>query len=103
MLDPETAMPLFDYQCSACGAVREVLLRPGQPEPKQCPACGGTVTPLVSAPADLKRMDSFFHKESFSDADIASRGLTKYVNRGDGTYEKAAGDGPSVMNRDQLP
>lgn len=96
-------MPLFDFQCAACGTVREVLLRPDQADPTKCPACGGEVRRLVSAPADLKRMDAFFHKESFSDADIASRGLTKYVNRGDGTYEKAAGSGPERMNREDLP
>lgn len=96
-------MPLFDFQCAACGTIREALLREGQPEPRRCQACGGEVRRLVSAPADLKRVDAFFHKENFSDADIASRGLTKYVNRGDGTYEKAAGSGPSVMSRDQLP
>ena len=57
----------------------------------------------VSAPADLKRLGGFFHKEKFSDAEIASKGLTKYVNRGDGTYEKAAGSGPSIIDRDKLP
>ena len=35
--------------------------------------------------------------------DIARKGLTKYVNRGDGTYEKAAGDGPKIVNRNDLP
>jgi putative FmdB family regulatory protein len=96
-------MPLFDFQCAACGSVREVLLRPGQEDPKRCPACGGEVRQLVSAPADLKRPDSFFHKDNPSDSQIASKGLTKYVNRGDGTYEKAAGSGPDVMSRDKLP
>lgn len=96
-------MPLFDFQCTACGTVREVLLRSGQSDPTRCQACGGEVRRLLSAPADLKRMDAFYHKETFSDADIASKGLTKYVNRGDGTYEKAAGSGPDVMSRDKLP
>ena len=95
-------MPLFDYQCKDCGLVREVLLRGSSAEPERC-ACGGALERLVPMPADLKRVDSFHHKESFSDADIARKGLTKYVNRGDGTYEKAAGSGPDLMNRDQLP
>lgn len=94
-------MPLFDYRCEACGGVEELLIAVDAEAPS-C-ACGGARTRLLSTPADLKRMDSFFHKESFSDADIARKGLTKYVNRGDGTYEKASGDGPKVVNRDQLP
>ncbi len=95
-------MPLFDYRCGSCGAVREHLVRPPSEEPSSCP-CGGPLERLAPTPADLKRHDGFYHKETFSDRDIASRGLTKYVNRGDGTYEKAAGNGPDRVGRDQLP
>lgn len=94
-------MPLFEYQCQRCQSVQEVLVR-GNVEPAAC-ACGGELAKLVSAPADMKRVDGFFHRDTFSDKEIGSRGLTKYVNRGDGTYEKAAGSGPSVVSRDQLP
>jgi putative FmdB family regulatory protein len=94
-------MPLFDYQCQACGTTREVLLRGADPEPATC-SCGGALNRLVSSPADLKRVDQFFHKESYTDKEIGSRGLTKYVNRGDGTYEKAAGSGPDRVGRDSL-
>lgn len=94
-------MPLFDYQCQNCGEIREVLLRGSDTEPVSC-ACGGTLARLVSRPADLKRVDNFFHKETYSDKEIGSRGLTKYVNRGDGTYEKAAGSGPDRVGRDSL-
>lgn len=96
-------MPLFDFQCVNCGTVREVLLRGDDLGPITCEACGGEVRRLLSAPADLKRADSFFHKDNPSDSQLASKGLAKYVNRGDGTYEKASGSGPSVVNRDQLP
>ena len=94
-------MPLFDYQCQTCGEIREFLLRGAEADPVSC-ACGGTLARLVSNPADLKRMDNFFHKETYSDKEIGSRGLTKYVNRGDGTYEKAAGSGPDRVGRDTL-
>lgn len=94
-------MPLFDYQCEACGQIEELLIAV-EGEASAC-ACGGTRVRLLSTPADLKRMDAFYHKESFSDSDIARKGLTKYVNRGDGTYEKASGDGPKIVNRNDLP
>lgn len=94
-------MPLFEYQCQGCGAVQEVLLRGSEGEPTTC-GCGGALTRLISRTADLKRMDGFYHRDTFSDGEIGSRGLTKYVNRGDGTYEKAAGSGPAVMGRDAL-
>ena len=95
-------MPLFDYRCESCGEVRELLVRSAEADPGRC-ACGGALAQQVAMPADLRRMDNFYHKESFTDADIARKGLTKYVNRGDGTYEKASGSGPSVVSRDQLP
>ena len=94
-------MPLFDYRCEACGQVEELLLA-ADAEPAPC-ACGGRRARLLSVPADLKRMDAFYHKESFSDADIARKGLAKYVNRGDGTFEKASGEGPKIVNREDLP
>lgn len=94
-------MPLFEYRCQACGDIREVLLRGAESEPSACP-CGGALARLISSPADLKRVDGFFHRDTFSDGEIGSRGLTKYVNRGDGTYEKAAGSGPDRVGRDSL-
>ncbi len=96
-------MPIFEYRCEACGELLEVLVRGAAAEPALCAACGGKLTRLLSLPADLKRMDGFFHKDNFSDSEIASKGLTKYVNRGDGTYEKAAGTGPSILDRNKLP
>lgn len=95
-------MPIFEYRCEACGGTLEALVRGAEPEPKSCPACQGQLARMVSLPADLKRMDGFFHKENYTDSEIASKGLTKYVNRGDGTYEKAAGSGPSVLDRNKL-
>ena len=94
-------MPLFDFECEACGRVEELLIG-ADATPEPC-ACGGARVRLLSVPADLKRMDGFYHKDSFTDADISRKGLTKYVNRGDGTYEKAAGDGPKIVNRNDLP
>jgi putative FmdB family regulatory protein len=94
-------MPLFDYRCEACGRVEELLMAVDA-EAAPCP-CGGHRARLLSVPADLKRMDAFYHKESFTNDDIARKGMTKYVNRGDGTYEKAAGDGPKIVNRNDLP
>jgi putative FmdB family regulatory protein len=94
-------MPLFDYRCEACGRVEELLIG-ADAEPGPC-TCKGRRVRLLSVPADLKRMDAFYHKESFTNDDIARKGLTKYVNRGDGTYEKAAGEGPKIVNRNDLP
>jgi putative FmdB family regulatory protein len=44
-------MPLFDYQCAACGRTFEHLVR-GRESAVSCPACGGAkVRKLLSVPA----------------------------------------------------
>lgn len=49
-------MPLFDYECTRCGAMFETLVRPGSAEPA-CVACGAT---------DLRRIISSFAVDSES-------------------------------------
>jgi putative FmdB family regulatory protein len=34
-------MPLFDFRCRACGHQFEALIRPADPAPPRCAACGG--------------------------------------------------------------
>lgn len=33
-------MPIFEYQCKACGKVFDHLARTAKDKPNQCPACG---------------------------------------------------------------
>jgi putative FmdB family regulatory protein len=33
-------MPIFEYRCSECGAVNEVLERSGGQNQQRCPKCG---------------------------------------------------------------
>jgi putative FmdB family regulatory protein len=37
-------MPLFEYRCSTCGHLEEVLQKHGEPPPDPCPACGKSAT-----------------------------------------------------------
>jgi putative FmdB family regulatory protein len=34
-------VPVFEYRCPACGGELEVIVLPGEDEPRACPACGG--------------------------------------------------------------
>ena len=48
-------MPLFDFQCAACGKVFEELAFDDDTDPVKCTHCGSTDTArLVSAPSPLK-------------------------------------------------
>ena len=44
-------MPIYEYKCSSCEAVFEVLQRVSEPPLKKCIKCGGSVQKLISAPA----------------------------------------------------
>ena len=44
-------MPLYEYQCDACGHRFEVIQKFSDPPLDTCPKCGGAVRKLLSAPA----------------------------------------------------
>ncbi len=43
-------MPLYEYECTPCRIVYEVLHGMNGPPLENCPKCGGSVTRLISAP-----------------------------------------------------
>lgn len=44
-------MPIYEYECEACGHRSEELQRMDDPPLATCPACGGPYKKLLSAPA----------------------------------------------------
>jgi putative FmdB family regulatory protein len=44
-------MPLYEYQCDACGSRFERIQRFSDPPPSACPSCKGPVRKLLSSPA----------------------------------------------------
>ena len=44
-------MPLYEYQCEACGRKFERIQKFSDPPVETCPTCGGKVHKLVSSPA----------------------------------------------------
>ena len=43
-------MPLYEYECRACGGVLEALQGIRDADPAACPRCAGTLVRIVSAP-----------------------------------------------------
>jgi putative FmdB family regulatory protein len=41
-------MPIYEYQCAACGQVMEAWQKFSDPPLSTCPACGGAMTKLIS-------------------------------------------------------
>jgi putative FmdB family regulatory protein len=44
-------MPLYEYQCDACGRRLERIQKFSDPPLDTCPHCGGKLTKLISSPA----------------------------------------------------
>jgi putative FmdB family regulatory protein len=45
-------MPLYEYQCDACGRIFEIIQKFSDPLVEKCPSCGrGPVRKLFSSPA----------------------------------------------------
>jgi putative FmdB family regulatory protein len=44
-------MPLYEYQCDACGHRFERIQKFSDPPIETCPTCGGSVQKLLSSPA----------------------------------------------------
>lgn len=58
------------------------------------PETGEPVRRIVLAPRVIRHGGM-----QLNDKNIAKKGLTKYVNAGNGRFEKAAGDGPDFIQR----
>ena len=57
-------MPLYEYQCTACGERSEILQRVSDPPYAHCPKCGGDVKKLISSPA-IQFKGSGFYKTDY--------------------------------------
>jgi putative FmdB family regulatory protein len=53
-------MPLYEYQCDACGDRFEKIQKYSDPLVDVCPKCGGTVKKLLSSPAIQFKGSGFY-------------------------------------------
>jgi putative FmdB family regulatory protein len=64
-------MPIYEYECTPCLVVYEVLHGMSDPPLESCPKCGGSVTRLISAPR-LSR-DNFSSRTAAKYAKVSPR------------------------------
>lgn len=53
-------MPLYEYQCDACGHRFEKIRKYSDPVVDTCPVCGGAVRKLMSSPAIQFKGSGFY-------------------------------------------
>ena len=68
-------MPLYEYQCDACGRRFELIRKFSDPPVETCPHCGGPVHKLFSSPA-IQFKGSGFYITDYAKKDHTPAGST---------------------------
>lgn len=87
-------MPLYEYQCDACGHRFEVIQKYSDPHIDVCPKCGGTVKKLLSSPA-IQFKGSGWYITDYARAGKSEGGVSAGKNESGGSSDKAEKKGES--------
>jgi putative FmdB family regulatory protein len=85
-------MPLYEYQCDACGHRFEKIQKFSDPLVDTCPKCGGKVQKLMSSPAIQFKGSGFYITDYAKKDHVAA---AKADSEGAGKSEKADKSGTS--------
>jgi len=99
-------MPLYEYQCDACGFRFEVIQRFSDPPVESCQSCGGPVRKLLSSPAIQFKGSGWYvtdyarkgAKGAGAEADSAEK--KPKTDAGSATSESAAKPAVKTSSRD---
>jgi len=84
-------MPLYEYECDACGHRFEKIQKYSDPLETKCPKCGGPVHKLMSSPAIQFKGSGFY---------ITDYAKKDYVSASKKEQDGAAGDGSGKSTSD---
>jgi putative FmdB family regulatory protein len=74
-------MPLYEYECDACGHRFEKIRKYSDPPLDQCPRCGATVHKLQSAPA-IQFKGTGFYITDYAKRDSGANGKSEEGREG---------------------
>ena len=97
-------MPIYEYQCQACGAVHEALQKVSDPLIKMCPECGKLkLKKLVSAPSFRLSGTGWYETDFKSDKDnkrnLVSADSQKESSSKDSKSEKKGEDKKTASDK----
>jgi putative FmdB family regulatory protein len=67
-------MPIFDYQCQACGHTFDILQKAGEGALRKCPQCGKLKLKKLLAAPNFHLKGSGWYKTDFRDKGAARKG-----------------------------
>ncbi len=74
-------MPLYEYECTKCGERTEAIQRHGDALLSVCPACGGALVKLLSAPAFQFKGSGFYVTDYGKSGSAGDRAAEKSEER----------------------
>jgi len=61
-------MPTYDYQCTSCKIIWEILVLRKEDNPKQCPKCSETnIKKVLTRPPGIKFIGPWFHQTDYKE------------------------------------
>lgn len=90
-------MPLYEYQCEACGNRFEKIVKFSDPPIETCPECGGTVQKLLSSPAIQ------FKGSGWYITDYAKKSSSKDSSGSETSADKSSDKGSSTSAETKKP
>ena len=92
-------MPIFDYQCEACGHTFDALQKAGEGALRKCPKCGKLKLKKQLAAPNFHLKGSGWYKTDFKDKSAKKDGDKAAAKSGD----KSEGDNKKGHNLDSGP
>lgn len=83
-------MPIYEYQCQACGKRHEAIQRLADPVLTVCPDCGGALKKLVSSPAFQFKGTGWYVTDYANKKGAGSEG-SRGSGKGEGGEQGASG------------
>lgn len=86
----KNAMPLYEYQCTACGKLTEKRQKFSDPEITECPHCGGRLERTITAPA-VQFKGGGWYADLYSSGKKPAANASADSNSGSGEAAKSDG------------
>jgi putative FmdB family regulatory protein len=90
-------MPLYEYQCDACGLRFERIQKFSDAPVSECPTCGAAVRRLISSPAIQFKGSGFYITDY---AKSSNSGNTEKATKDEGAKTDTGGKQPDAAKSD---
>ena len=91
-------MPLYEYECDACGRRFERIQKFSDPLVTVCPTCGGTVRKLFSSPA-IKFKGSGFYITDYAKSGASGSEADKDGKKSADPAASSSADSPDAKSK----